>query len=356
MRVLIVEPAGNLWGSERAMIDLIESLPDLDMAVCCPSRGPLRGELRKRGVRALPYFIEELHRKPRWRRLQAALGVLRAALAFRPNVIHVNQAGAYRVAALAARVLNIPLVVHLRLFEDVAYLAACKPDPRLLKAVIAVSGAIQHEMARQAALAAIPTHRIYDAYARVGAADEPRAPRRMACIGRIVRSKGLEVLIEALKSPELPTGGECLMVGGGEPGYVAALKARVPDDGHVRVEWTGFIDDVVTLLSGCGVLVFPSYSEALGRVVLEAWDAGAVPVVYAGSGGAAEVVAAARGGIVYEEQTPECLAQALATAMTLDAGEAEGLVANGRAWMEANCAVTDYGRAVSAVFAAAAAA
>jgi len=106
-RTLIIEPAGGLWGSERALLDLIESAPGLEVAVCCPPRTPLAGELERRGVRVLPWFIERLHQKSRWRRALAAVGVLRACLVFRPDVIHINQSGAWRVTLPARRSLKI---------------------------------------------------------------------------------------------------------------------------------------------------------------------------------------------------------------------------------------------------------
>src|ERR1700758_4425205 len=81
MRVLVIEPAGQLWGSERALLDMIESVVDVEFTLCCPPDCPLLQELIKRRIRALPYFTAELHRKPRWRRLVATFGVLRAILA-----------------------------------------------------------------------------------------------------------------------------------------------------------------------------------------------------------------------------------------------------------------------------------
>jgi hypothetical protein len=44
----------------------------------------------------------------------------------------------------------------------------------------------------------------------------------------------------------------------------------------------------------CSMPVCPSHMELLGRVIFEAWDVGAVPVAFSGSGGAAEIVAAQR--------------------------------------------------------------
>jgi glycosyltransferase involved in cell wall biosynthesis len=84
-------------------------------------------------------------------------------------------------------------------------------------------------------------------------------------------------------------------------------------------------------------------------VIFEAWDAGVVPVVFAGSGGAAEVVAAADGGILYEAQEPQSLARALERAVSLTREEAERLVRNGRAWMAHNCNPVTYADVISSI-------
>ncbi len=347
LRVLIVEPAGGLWGSERALLDLIDASPELDVAVCCPPATPLIAELEARGVRVLPWLIERLHEKGRWQRLLAALGLLRACLAFKPDVIHLNQSGVYRVCLPAARLLGLKLVCHVRIFEDAAYLAGCKPRQARLKAIIAISDAVEAEIRRFASLAAIPVVRIYDAFAPAlpGPAGT-QVPPRIACVGRVTPIKGHEVLVAAMALVEvLPQSTECMIVGDGEAGYVATLKAQAPRS----VRWVGFADDVPALLASCTVLACPSHREPLGRVVFEAWAAGAVPVVFAGAGGAAEVVAAADGGLIYREQTPACLAEALATALALPPGEAARLIANGRAWLQANCAPAPYGEAIATV-------
>lgn len=359
LRVLSIEPAGNLWGSERALLDLIESVPGIEFAVCCPPRSALKAELWKRRIEVLPYFIAGLHRKPRWRRAQAAFGVLRACFAFKPDVIHVNQAGAWRVVLPAARLLDLPVVCHVRLFEDAAYLATRNPDPARLKSIVAISDAVKDEIGKFPNLALIPVHRIYDVYSPAkpddGAAAAERMPSRMACIGRIEAGKGQELLLNALALMEPVAGGvECLIAGNGRAAYVAQLKkVRLARD-DIRVEWPGFVADVVPLLRRCGILVCPSYLETLGRVILEVWDAGAVPVVYAGSGGAAEIVAAADGGILYDAQTPQSLAGALTAAIGLGSEERNRLIANGRAWMAQHCAPGLCGPAIADVFAAAA--
>ena len=344
-KVLVIEPAGQLWGSERALLDLMGSAPGCEFAVCCPPDAPVIAELERRGIRWLPWIVADLHRKSRWSRLGASLGIIAASLTFRPDVIHLNQSGAYRIALVAARLLGRPIVAHVRIFEDAAYLASCAPDSTL-SGVVAISDAVEAEIRRFHALDAIPVHRIYDAYApsRETAADDGSDERlaRVACVGRVAPIKGQEVLVAAAAL----VGTDCLVIGDGEGEHVAALKATSP----LNVVWTGFVTDIIPLLRTCSVLACPSHREPLGRVIFEAWDAGAVPVVFAGAGGAPEIVTAANGGLTYKKQTPESLAAALSAALALAPSDRARLVANGRAWMRSNVAPELYGVAIASAF------
>lgn len=355
IRVLIIEGSGNLWGSERALLDLLDSMPNVKPAVCCPPQTPLQSQLLKRNIRTLPYFVYALHEKPKWQRLLAVLGVLRACLEFRPNIIYLNQSGSYKIVLSAAILLNLPIIAHIRIFEDAAYLASQNPNPRCLRGLIAISTAIETEIQRFSQLKPILLYRIYDAYAPF---PEPSlsipancVKNRIACVGRLVPIKAQDILISAMRFLPVENSVECLIVGNGEEKYIQQLKTMAAN-GNVTssIRWLGFVNDIVPLLRTCSVLVCPSHREPLGRVIFEAWDAGIVPVVFSGSGGAAEVVAASKGGIIYEKQEPEFLARALRDALELCGDEKARLINNGRSWMAKNCCPKIYGEAMSKIF------
>jgi glycosyltransferase involved in cell wall biosynthesis len=355
-RALVIEASGNLWGSERALLDLLGAVPMLDVAVCCPPKVPLNSELEKLHIRTLPYYVYGLHEKSKRHRLQAAAGVVRACLEFRPDIIYLNQCGCYKVALPAATLLDLPIVAHVRIFEDAAYLARQSPGPRRLRGIIAISSAVETEIRRFQQLDSIQLHRIYDAYAPAVPALQNLPPQgrivnRVACVGRLVPVKGQDVLVGALCILEDFEGGlECLFVGDGERSFVQELRrTALHGNAASSIRWLGFVGDVLSLLQTCSVLVCPSHSDPLGRVIFEGWDAGALPIVFAGSGGAAEIVAAADGGILYDEQTPQSLAMALRKALELDGEGRNKLVHNGRLWMSTNCNSESYGETISTI-------
>lgn len=75
-----------------------------------------------------------------------------------------------------------------------------------------------------------------------------------------------------------------------------------------------------------------------------------VPIVFAGSGGAAEIVTAAEGGIIYEKQKPECLAKALRDTLELGREEKVYLINNGRSWMAEKCSPQICGQTIFNIF------
>lgn len=356
-RLLVVEPAGNRWGSERALLDLLDQL-DGEVAVCTPPGRPLEEDLLRRGIPIFTSYVYALHEKSKLHRAQAAIGVLRACLAYRPDVIYLNQSGAFKVARVAARVLRIPVVAHLRIFEDVAYVAQQRPDPRLLVGLIAISGAIEQEVRRHGELDGIPCHTLLDAYARRGERSGPPLPPiqgRLACVGRIAPIKGQDVLVEAMSHLPAHAGPvECIIAGDDDNAFARELKARTAAGGQATCRWIGVVDDAVDLMRTCVGVVAPSHREPLGRVVFEAWDAGAVPVVYSGSGGAAEIITASGGGILYSEQSGPALAAAIERVLSLSKSERASLVGKGRDWLARTCDPGAYAQKVSAIFASAA--
>jgi glycosyltransferase involved in cell wall biosynthesis len=251
------------------------------------------------------------------------------------------------------------MVAHVRIFEDPPYLARRRPHARRLRGILAVSSAIEEDILRFAELKSIPLHRIYDGYRSSYESPVPssalrtrnRARNRVAYVGRLVPNKGVSLLVGAM-SVLHPLGGgvECLIAGDGETRFVRELK-REASSGHAgsSIQWIGVARDIVPLLRTCSVLAVPSYHEALGRVIFEAWNAGAVPVAFSGSGGAAEVIVAADGGVLYDAQTPESLAQGLRSALNLSEEQRDRLIGNGRSWLAENCNPDAYGAAVAGI-------
>jgi glycogen(starch) synthase len=110
-------------------------------------------------------------------------------------------------------------------------------------------------------------------------------------VGRLVREKGVETLLDAVPAV-VAAHPRAKFVVAGEGDMRAELIARAADRGMgAKVVFPGFVSeaDLPRLYAVAEVAVFPSLYEPFGIVALEAMAAG-VPVVTSDAGGFAEVV------------------------------------------------------------------
>jgi glycosyltransferase involved in cell wall biosynthesis len=129
-------------------------------------------------------------------------------------------------------------------------------------------------------------------------------------VGVLERYKDVDGLAAAwrLAAPRLP-GVELRIVGKGS-------RARVVE-GLVQSEWTAAVpnDEIPGMLDAATVLVLPSRSEGLGRIVVEALCRGR-PVVATRVGGITDLVRDGENGLLVRPQDPAALADALVRVLT----------------------------------------
>jgi glycosyltransferase involved in cell wall biosynthesis len=118
---------------------------------------------------------------------------------------------------------------------------------------------------------------------------KPAPPARLLSVGRLVRSKGVLDLVEAVDLVRARTAAPFrLDIAGNEdfsdPAYVAEVKAAVCERGlSDLVRLRGAVDDarLSELYHAAHILAVPSYHEGFCRPVVEGLRAGCVPVGYA---------------------------------------------------------------------------
>lgn len=348
-RVLILEPAGNLWGSERFLLDFLKSAPtsSWEIGVCCPPKSLIIESLAALPVKVFPNFISHLHEGGRGQRLKAALNLLKTALAFKPQVIFVNQAGATRIALFVGRLLRIPVITHVQLAEDVDYVMALQASARNLPKIVCDSEYIrqlfpdsQGQLSKRLVTMYSPYVPQYDwlqASETVVASETPK----FSCVARLAKVKGQDVLLRAVDVLKRQgTEVKVTFVGSAtaNDNFDVELKELAQTlDVADQVVWAGFQKEVFPFMNGCAAQIICSHVEPLGRVIFEAWDAGIVPVAWKGSGGAAEVTLDSGGGLLYEHQDAQDLAQALLKAVALLPAERQRMVEQGRQWLFDHC-------------------
>jgi glycosyltransferase involved in cell wall biosynthesis len=127
-------------------------------------------------------------------------------------------------------------------------------------------------------------------------------------IGRMVREKGAQVLIEAMPRVRAQYyGAKLVIAGGGERGHLEGLANFLGVGPHVLFTGRVSDEDRDRLYQVADVGVYPSLYEPFGIVALEAMAA-RVPVVVSDAGGLKEVVRHDVSGTVTYAGDPDSLA------------------------------------------------
>lgn len=354
--LLIVEPGLRLWGSERALAATLKALTETwdRVVLVLPHGAELAEEVRSHPERygSVEIFyarIGNLHRRSRVVRLRAMLELAALVLRLRPQRVYLNQAGLVRLLLPIAKSLGIPLVVHVRLIEDVPRVTRLRGSRRWPLDLIFISDAMMAIAGNEIHSDGTTWHNAYDPYPLSIRPERLEKDAPFVSVGRLSHSKGVHLLVEALARPELTkTSADIYGVSVDGDDYGRQLAERAQElDGRIRLK--GFSPEVAARLPAYSFLVSTSHYETLGRVVMEAWEAGIVPIVYARSGGAAEMVAKAQGGLVFDEWSAESLAKVLNRAIIMPMDERRYLAAAGRDWMVRELGLQSYRNALLGV-------
>ena len=90
-------------------------------------------------------------------------------------------------------------------------------------------------------------------------------------LGRLNQNKGIEDFIEALNSIDLNENNLTVNIGGyGNSEYINKLVKSTEDKNRTCVNFLGYVEDREKFFNEVDIFVFPSYSEGLGLVLLEA--------------------------------------------------------------------------------------
>lgn len=256
-------------------------------------------------------------RPPEGLRDHAALAQHRRAIrAFRPDVLHANQAwpwacGYAEAAALLTPGVRVVAVDHLPV--DGAIPRVRRLGRRLLArrlhAHVAVGERAAREVERLVGLPAGSVRGVANGVPATAPAPLPRASEGpvVGSLGRITDQKGYDALVRAL--PELP-GATLVLVGDGpERAPLEALAAELGVGERLVV--TGWTADARRHLPTFDVFALPSLWEGMPLVILEAMHAG-LPVVASDVGSVAEAVADGETGYVVAAGDEQALCERLA--------------------------------------------
>ncbi|HEX3224489.1 MAG TPA: glycosyltransferase family 4 protein [Gaiellaceae bacterium] len=155
-------------------------------------------------------------------------------------------------------------------------------------------------------------------------------------VGVLERYKNVAGLAAAwrLAAPQVPNARLRLVGDGRETGIASKLVADLPG----QTEWTRRLtsDEVAEALDRATVLLLPSFSEGLPRIVMEAFARGR-PVVGARAGGIPDIVEDGVNGLLVDPHVPGSIADALVRVLSeraLAERLAAGAAASAERWLQ----------------------
>jgi glycosyltransferase involved in cell wall biosynthesis len=334
MRIVFLNPSGQIGGAERSLLDILASLraaePAWALGLVTTAEGPLVPAAEALGVRVvvvpLPEAVARLgdggaRRAASLPRLAAAVPAVagyvrrlrRAVRALSPDLVHTNGFKMH-LLGLWARPRGVPVVWHVHDF------VARRPlMSRLLRghaprcaAVVANSRSVAEDVrrvcARGAPAGVWPVHNAVDLAtftpggerldldARCGLPPAPAGTVRVGLVATLAWWKGHETFLRAvsLLPPELPV--RAYVVGGAlyetadsqrSTGELRDMARRLGLEG--RVGFTGYVEDSAAAMRALDVVVHASTEpEPFGLVIVEAMACGRA-VIASEAGGAAEL-------------------------------------------------------------------
>lgn len=317
--ILFVEYASDWTGPAKSLSLLLAGLRrrNFQIAVVAPRDSHTAHRYRSEGYRVCT--VQSLTK----RHLPSLLAILRAE---QPDLVYVNNlSGATRLTYLAARLLRLPIAVHVRSMAwRTNWLKAFYL--RDVDAVICVSQAAAEPLKRF-----VRTERLHVVYNGIEVcAESKRSDEKndksclesrgrndrtcsIAVVAHLTSRKNQMAAIEAIQTLRESSVPARLMLLGSldrEPDYVSSLVARIETLGlSDRVEVLGFKEDVQGILSGVDILLHTALEDPHPRAVLEAMAVG-IPVVALNVDGVSETVVNGDTGLLVDPDGGD-LAEAL---------------------------------------------
>lgn len=303
--------------------------------VAVSSPGPsLDGLSRSEGIRTAAVTMER-HISP-WRDLKSLCGLIRVFRRERPTIVHSMTPKAGLLSMIAAWICRVPVRIHT--FTGLVFPTATGITQKILILTDRITCACATHIVPEGegVKADLISYRITGkplsvlGHGNIRGIDlkhyDPELPSVQAdaaslrkpgvftfvFVGRLVRDKGINELVEAFRRihSEYP-GTRLLLVGGLEPELdpldPATVAAINTDD---NIESVGRQTDVRPWLAAADALVFPSYREGFPNVVIEAGAMG-LPSIVTDINGSREIIIDNRNGVIIPPRDADALYRAM---------------------------------------------
>ncbi|MFQ5965038.1 MAG: glycosyltransferase family 4 protein [Candidatus Scalinduaceae bacterium] len=321
INILFISSIAKIAGGEQSLLQLVLNLPraSYNPTVLCSSEGPLVERLRETNIDVIVSKISGI-RNP-FEFIKKIFFLIDFIRKRDIHIVHTN--GINVIASFVTRLTSAKLLIHFRTVHPLNRLdMVCL---MFANRIITISEASRSQLLYLGYNASKIT-KIFNAVDLNdydGVSDPYLIKKRfnikmdkivISVVGRIEPWKGIDYLIDALKDvSQMFPNILLLIVGDYEDNleYYKTLKSqiiRINIEDYVR--FTGFVEDIPSLMMATDILISPSLREAFGRVLIEGMAASR-PVIATRVGGIPEVVIDGKTGILVESRNSAELVRAI---------------------------------------------
>jgi glycosyltransferase involved in cell wall biosynthesis len=347
VRIVFLDPSGELGGAETALLELFAALrtarPSWNLHLIASAPGPLvirasalgvsstalpfppalarLGEWGRRGSASASLHLLSSLGRAAWPSLRYEMSLKRHLAALDPDIVHTN---GFKMHVLGARCRpkRASLVWHLHDYPQARPVTAAllRAHARRCTAILANSQSVAGE-ARAMVRGAVPVNVIHNAVdlnrftpegtrlaldALSGLPPLAAGGMRVGLVGTLARWKGHDVFLRAMKHVSAPVPirgyviGDAIYQTDASQFSLQELRGLATSIGldPERIGFTGRVEDVPAALRSLDIVVHASIQpEPFGLVIAEAMACGR-PVIVSRAGGAAEI---ARAGAVFHQ-------------------------------------------------------
>lgn len=316
MKVLFVSPNSWMYGAERSLLLAVKGLVQqgVECEVMSDGPGPLVDALVQEGI--VVHVESYRYLALRWPFPYFAW-IFRFFQLFRkisPDIVHSNDRVSMQFIVPVAKLLGIPIVCHVRNMTTAGRFELYRGLSFCADRYVANSEAVRSDLQAHG----YDSRRVNTVYNAVESSlfdiiqDPQRTEPIIGVIGRIESGKGHADLFAALtRIPHLEW--RCSVFGDAARSvmYMEQLRIQLNEVGLAeRVEWPGYVKNLVAMYAHLDIVAVPSLQESFGRVAAEAMASG-IPVVAYSVGGLQEVVADCETGFLVPPGNDKALADAL---------------------------------------------
>jgi len=279
-RILFISSFGDLkGGGQRSLILLLKNLDKTEFIpfVITPEDGEVAQELLKLGIENIILNF------PRIRSINI-LGVLSALAKLKAivkakdiDIIHTDSPRETFYAGIVRIFVKVSVILHLRVSDKVSWID--KIVYKLTDRMIAVSRSLTARFKgidKKNKISVVYNAVDLNEFKPLPLKKEEKPILRIGCFGRIVKRKGIDVLIKAFKYLEGDI--NLLIMGSGDEQYLLELELLAKAD--KRIEFRPYQPNVHDEINLVDIVVLPSVQgEGLSRIIIEAMALGKIAVV-----------------------------------------------------------------------------